>query len=273
MLGAQQATEAAVDNGKAEAAEYGNWMPKKFIAVGLVLCAGSALAGVLVPIPWLQVAIWSFSAFCGLLSWQAVYAYHQFSPGGGDVQARIHDFLLSKLPWDGRGACLDVGCGSGAASIKLAKLHPSGRITGVDCWGETYFEYTEQRCTINARVEGVADRVVFQRADAARLPYDDGSFDAIVSNLAFHEVRAPGPDGRFKVLLEALRVLKKGGAFALQDLFKLGVAFGDFERMRQSLADHVAELHWVDSFTTLGLPRPLGSPLLLKGIGVFYGRK
>ncbi len=256
-----------------ETASYGNWMPKKFIIIGVVLSAASgSLAGIIL-LPWLQVLLWIFSAFCGVLACDAMYAYHQFSSRGGNVQSTIHDLVVKLLPWDGHGMCLDIGCGSAPVSIKIAKRYPAARVIGGDCWGETYFEYTEQQCVKNALAEGVADRVVFQHANAARLPYDDGSFDAIVSNLTFHEMSALGRGERYKAILEALRVLKKGGAFAVQDVFKLRAAFGDFEQMRRILARHVTEIHWVDSFTALQLPRALDSPLFLKGLGTFYGRK
>ena len=63
----------------------------------------------------------------------------------------------------------------------------------------------------------MAERVVFQKASASALPFDDGAFAAAVSNLVFHEVS--GVRDKKKVIKEALRVVKKGGSFAFQDLF------------------------------------------------------
>lgn len=77
--------------------------------------------------------------------------------------------------------------------------------------------HMEEQCETNARLEGVWERIVFQKGDAAKLDFPDESFDGAVSKFVFHEVRRQ-PDKRL-VVREALRVVKKGGAFAFHDLF------------------------------------------------------
>ena len=52
----------------------------------------------------------------------------------------------------------------------------------------------EQVTRQNAALEGVADRVELHSADMRQLPFDDGSFDVVVSSLAIHNVA--GADGR-----------------------------------------------------------------------------
>ncbi len=47
------------------------------------------------------------------------------------------------------------------------------------------------------------------------LPFDDGSFDLVVSSLAIHNI--PSADGRAAAVDEALRVLRPGGRLALAD--------------------------------------------------------
>lgn len=64
---------------------------------------------------------------------------------------------------------------------------------------------------------GVASRIHFEKGDAAHLNYADETFDAAVSNFVFHEVHS-ARDKR-DVVREALRVVKRGGAFSFQDLF------------------------------------------------------
>jgi ubiquinone/menaquinone biosynthesis C-methylase UbiE len=49
-----------------------------------------------------------------------------------------------------------------------------------------------------------------------QLPFDDGSFDVVVSSLAIHNV--PGAGERARALREAARVLKKGGKLAIADI-------------------------------------------------------
>ena len=59
----------------------------------------------------------------------------------------------------------------------------------------------------------------------------DKSFDAVVSNYVYHNIM--GSDKR-ALLLETLRVLKKGGVFALNDEMKPRL-YGDMEAFAQKL--------------------------------------
>ena len=87
------------------------------------------------------------------------------------------------------GKLLDIGCGAGALTNRCAKLFPRAELTGMDYWGAEW-SYAKDQCEKNARAEGVADRVKFQKGDAAHLDFPDGTFDAAVSNFVFHEVRS-----------------------------------------------------------------------------------
>ena len=55
----------------------------------------------------------------------------------------------------------------------------------------------------------------FQQGDAVKLDFADETFDAVTSNYVYHNI----PGDRQTYLLETLRVLKKGGTFALHDIF------------------------------------------------------
>ena len=81
--------------------------------------------------------------------------------------------------------------------------------------------------------EGVAARCRFQHGDANRLDFPDESFDAVVSNYVYHNIT--GADKR-ALLRETLRVLKKGGVFAINDNMKPR-AYGDMEAFAQELRD------------------------------------
>jgi ubiquinone/menaquinone biosynthesis C-methylase UbiE len=111
---------------------------------------------------------------------------------------------------------LDIGCGNAALTSKMAHKHSNAQIIGIDYWGKQW-EYSKKACERNAKIEGVNGRVTFQKASALASPYKDESFDAIVSNLVFHEVR-DAKDKR-EVVREALRVVRRGGKFTFQDLF------------------------------------------------------
>lgn len=92
---------------------------------------------------------------------------------------------------------LDVGCGTGNLSLELARL--GVRVTGIDV-----SEPMLAKARYKAEREGLP--VKFYRADARKLPFNDGTFDAVVSLTALEFV----PDLR-EALEEAYRVLKPGG--------------------------------------------------------------
>jgi ubiquinone/menaquinone biosynthesis C-methylase UbiE len=87
---------------------------------------------------------------------------------------------------------------------------------GVDLWRKgdqsgNSAEATER----NAVAEGVADRVEVRTADMTALPFENASFDVIVSSIAIHNVARPGRD---RVIEEAVRVLRPGGKVMIADL-------------------------------------------------------
>lgn len=180
--------------------------------------------------------------------------------------------MTDHLPWDGRGTLLDIGCGSGALTIRCAKRFPNASLVGVDYWGAAW-SYAKEQCQQNAAAEGVSHRVRFQKGDAAHLAFPDETFEAAVSNFVFHEVRTQ-PDKR-EVVREALRVVKKGGCFAFQDLFEKESLYGDMTDFLSQLRQAgVQELHYIPHVERQGfIPRYVQAPWMLSDVGLLYGRK
>ena len=125
--------------------------------------------------------------------------------------------ILEGLGLRGDETLLDMGCGRGAVLLAAAKLLPNGRAIGVDIWRADQTDNAQQNTLRNAEIEGVADRVEVQTADITDLPFDDDSFDVVVSSLVVHNI--PGADNRAAAISEAARVLCPGGKLALVDLF------------------------------------------------------
>jgi ubiquinone/menaquinone biosynthesis C-methylase UbiE len=94
---------------------------------------------------------------------------------------------------------LDVGCGTGEFTSRIARLFPAARATGVDLI-EASLELARTRCA------ELGDRVTFQRADAFELPFGDAAFDFVACR---HMLQAI-PDAP-RVLGELVRVLAPGG--------------------------------------------------------------
>ena len=96
---------------------------------------------------------------------------------------------------------LDIGCGTGNLSLELARL--GARVTGVDI--------SEPMLAI-ARQKALREKldVKFYKADVHDLPFDDETFDAVVSLSALEFVSDLG-----EALKEAYRVLKHGGRLVI----------------------------------------------------------
>jgi ubiquinone/menaquinone biosynthesis C-methylase UbiE len=88
---------------------------------------------------------------------------------------------------------------------------------GVDLWRTVDQSGNSAQATQrNAVAEGVADRVELHTGDMRALPFEDNSFDLILSNFAIHNIS--GRAGREKALSEAVRVLRPGGRLLIADV-------------------------------------------------------
>jgi len=101
---------------------------------------------------------------------------------------------------------LDVGCGVGITPCYIAKMYGC-IVVGVDI-SERMVDMSNER----AKREGVEDKVEFRIADAQNLPFDDGLFDAVISEsvTAFLEDKQRG-------VSEYVRVTKPGGYVGLNE--------------------------------------------------------
>ena len=214
--------------------DYKNWIPKGMIwsfAAGTAVCLAVAL---LVGINWLKISFFIITIVLALVTLWTVLMYRAFSYDGKRQMSRqIIEGVAGyvHLPEGGRG--LDVGCGSGALTIAVAKRNPQGKMTGIDRWGADYASFSKPLCESNARIEGVAERTDFKQGNALKLGFPDGSFDALTSNYVYHNL--PSRD-RQAILMETLRVLKKGGTFAIHDLFSQKM-YGDMQPFVKKLKD------------------------------------
>ncbi|HEY2916151.1 MAG TPA: class I SAM-dependent methyltransferase [Candidatus Limnocylindrales bacterium] len=103
-------------------------------------------------------------------------------------------------------AVLDAGCGPGEVLVRLAGLAPSLRLTGLDVDAPMI-----DRARAKARRAGVSPTLVV--GDATAMPFEDGSFDLVVSSFAVHHW--PDPNAG---LAEVMRVLKPGGRAIIWDV-------------------------------------------------------
>lgn len=97
---------------------------------------------------------------------------------------------------------LDVGCGDGQIGRALMRAHGS-QVVGIDPTWNQITVAKERSVLEDGSVMSVA------RAGADRLPFADGSFDAVVACLVFEHIREVD-----SAIEEVARVLRPGGRFS-----------------------------------------------------------
>jgi SAM-dependent methyltransferase len=254
-----------------EKLKYGNWIRRKMLwLLGSITLIFGLLAAL--PLPALARILAGIAGLVALISFLfPLYSYFMFSPRGGKLQDKFYDLILGHLEAPGPGKLLDVGTGNGVLAIQAALRNPDAQVTGVDYWGKDW-EYSKSMCEKNAILAKVPDRVLFFKGDAASLNFPDATFDVVVSNLTFHEVRLV--KRKSDVLREALRVLKPGGSFAFVDYFYEERYYGptpEFEILLWSLKLEKVELKPLSEL--LAVPGLLRHPRVLGKVGIVSGKK
>jgi arsenite methyltransferase len=130
---------------------------------------------------------------------------------------RRRERLLNLVSWSGNEQVLDVGCGRGLLLIGAAKRLNAGRATGIDIWQAEDLTGNEPEAVLeNARRERVAERVAVKTADMRNLPFDDETFDVVVSNAAIHNLYKA--EDRTEAIREIARVMKPGAYALIEDI-------------------------------------------------------
>ncbi|HZS04799.1 MAG TPA: class I SAM-dependent methyltransferase [Blastocatellia bacterium] len=160
---------------------------------------------------------------------------------------------------------LDVACGTGNLSFPAARA--GAAVTGVDI-APNLIEQARAR----AAAEGL--KIQFDEGDAEQLPYEDASFDLIVT--MFGAMFAPRPE---KVVAELRRVCRPGGRIAMANWTPTGfigqmfkttashvppppnmpspVKWGDEETVRERLHDGITDLQLTRRLISFRFPLPV----------------
>ena len=221
--------------------DYGSWMsnPVFYIigGIGVLTAVLAVLSFYVLHVAVLGVLFTVITiALLVLLIW-ITWIRRQYAFGGGGIMEQVHRVVLSHLDYD--------------------------------YWGAVY-NYSKALCEKNAAREGVASRCVFQHGDAKQLDFPDESFDVVISNYVYHNVM--GADMQ-KLLLESLRVLKKGGVFALNDDMKPKM-YGDMEGFAQKLRDmEYEEVRLVDTAQEAFGSHRRAAMMMLGSSRLLVGRK
>ena len=102
---------------------------------------------------------------------------------------------------------LDVGCGTGALVLLVAREEPGAELTGID---------PDPRALDLARRKAARAgiRARFDRGYCQELPYEAESFDVVLSSMMIHHLPTEAKRGLFR---EVARVLAPGGRFHALD--------------------------------------------------------
>jgi len=114
--------------------------------------------------------------------------------------------LVAGLPSLSAPCCLDLACGTGDLTRRLAARYPDGQIVGLDL--------TEAMLSL-ARHQNLPPNIVYRAADMAHTGLDDASCDLVVGGYALRNAADVT-----EALREVFRVLRPGGTTAFLDFSK-----------------------------------------------------
>ncbi len=102
---------------------------------------------------------------------------------------------------------LDLACGTGTLTVLIKNAAPQAEVFGID---------GDPKILMIARKKARAGKfeIQFDEGMSFDLPYQNESFDRVVSSLFFHHVTR---ENKLKTLKEVKRVLKQGGEFHVAD--------------------------------------------------------
>lgn len=146
------------------------------------------------------------------------------------------------LDWFKGKTCLDAGCGGGRFCVALSRLGAE-KVRGIDISNEAVEEANNRFKTRNlskakARVASVLD-----------IPYEDSSFDYVVSSGVIHHT--PNP---YKGFQELVRVLKPGGKIFLSVYGKGGLKWMANDLFRYTICKIVPFKVAEKIFKVFGVP-------------------
>ena len=117
----------------------------------------------------------------------------------------VTGWALEHFSFSGNDRILDIGCGGGETLFRLAGLVPGGKLWGLD-HSSVSVEQSRRR---NEQLIALG-RLELSEGSVSGMPYEDNSFDRIITVESFYFWPDPAND-----LKEVFRVLAPGGQFLI----------------------------------------------------------
>jgi ubiquinone/menaquinone biosynthesis C-methylase UbiE len=143
-------------------------------------------------------------------TWAGIYDYMIWIILGKQNTINLRMKTVELIQIKSQDKILDIGSGTGQLAVGLYEKNPDGMIYGVDI-SQDMIEIATLKVT-NMRIN---NKISFHKTDGKKLPFENESMTVVVSSLAFHHIE----NGK-TVLLEAFRVLEKGGRLIIVDYGK-----------------------------------------------------
>ena len=125
----------------------------------------------------------------------------------GVREGRFKQRLLEQAAVERGQRILDLGCGTGTLAIMVKAAQPQAEVVGLDADPEIL-------ALARSKAEAAGAEVRFDEGLSTELPYEDESFDRVLSTLFFHHLT--GLDKR-RTAGEMARVLLPGGELHVAD--------------------------------------------------------
>ncbi len=145
--------------------------------------------------------------FISALRFKWLTPLYDFFVGATMPEVSIKQSLINIAYLTDGAAVLDFGCGTATLIIMAKEQSPAINITGIDI----------DKTILNKAKEKINQKglnIKLTDYNGEKLPFEDNSFDRIISCLVFHHLETPVKQ---KMLAELFRVTKKDGQMIIVD--------------------------------------------------------